>query len=58
MIDKKKVLLMLATAAISCSVAATAFAAPGKFNVKADELEYDRQLLIMLPLIAKLKLVP
>ena len=41
MIDKKKVLLMLATAAISCSVAATAFAAPGKFNVKADELEYD-----------------
>ena len=43
MIDKKKVLLMLATAAISCSVAATAFAAPGKFNVKADELEYDMQ---------------
>ena len=43
MINKKKVLLMLATAAISCSVAATAFAAPGKFNVKADELEYDMQ---------------
>lgn len=43
MINKKKVLLMLATAAISCSVAATAFAASGKFNVKADELEYDMQ---------------
>lgn len=43
MINKKKMLLMLATAAISCSVAATAFAAPGKFSVKADELEYNMQ---------------
>ena len=34
---------MLATAAICCSMATTAFAAPGKFNVKADELEYDLQ---------------
>ena len=43
MINKKKALLMLATAAICCSMASTAFAAPGKFNVKADELEYDLQ---------------
>ncbi len=43
MINKKKVLLMLATAVISCSMAATAFAAPGKFSVKADELEYNIQ---------------
>lgn len=43
MINKKKILLMLATAAICCGMAATAFAAPGKFNVKADELEYDMQ---------------
>ena len=34
---------MLATAVISCSMAATAFAAPGKFSVKADELEYNIQ---------------
>ena len=34
---------MLATAAIACSFAATAFAAPAKFNVKADELEYNMQ---------------
>ena len=43
MINKKKFLVMLATTAIFCSVAASAFAAPGKFNVKADELEYDLQ---------------
>ena len=43
MINKNKILLMLATAAITCSVAATAFAAPGKFSVKADELEYNLQ---------------
>lgn len=43
MINKKKALLMLATAAITCSLAATAFAAPGKFNVKADELDYNMQ---------------
>ena len=43
MINKNKILLMLATAAITCSVAATAFAAPGKFSVKADELEYNMQ---------------
>ena len=43
MINKKKALLMLATAAICCGMASTAFAAPGKFNVKADELEYDLQ---------------
>ena len=43
MINKNKILLMLATAALTCSVAATAFAAPGKFNVKADELEYNMQ---------------
>lgn len=43
MINKKKVILMLATAVMCCSVAATAFAAPGKFSVKADELEYDMQ---------------
>lgn len=41
MINKKKALLMLATAAVACSMAATAFAAPGKFSVRADELEYD-----------------
>ena len=35
MINKKKALLMLATAAICCGMASTAFAAPGKFNVKA-----------------------
>ena len=43
MINKNKILLILATAAITCSVAATAFAAPGKFSVKADELEYNMQ---------------
>ena len=43
MINKKKALLMLATAAFCCGMATTAFAAPGKFNVKADELEYDLQ---------------
>ena len=43
MINKKKALLMLATAAICCGMASTAYAAPGKFNVKADELEYDLQ---------------
>ena len=43
MINKKKALLMLATAAICCGMASTAFAAPGKFNVKADELKYDLQ---------------
>jgi lipopolysaccharide export system protein LptA len=43
MINKKKALLMLATAAICCGMASTALAAPGKFNVKADELEYDLQ---------------
>ena len=43
MINKKKALLMLATAAICCGMASTAFAAPGNFNVKADELEYDLQ---------------
>ena len=43
MINKNKILLMLATAAITCSVAATTFAAPGKFSVKADELEYNLQ---------------
>ena len=43
MINKNKILLMLATTAITCSVAATAFAAPGKFSVKADELEYNMQ---------------
>ena len=43
MINKKKALLMLATAAICCGMASTAFAAPGKFNVKADEQEYNLQ---------------
>ncbi len=43
MINKKKALLMVAAALLSCSVAATAFAAPDNFSVKADELEYDLQ---------------
>lgn len=43
MINKKKALVMLATAVICCGMATTAFAASGKFNVKADELEYDMQ---------------
>ena len=43
MINKKKAMLMLATAVICCGMASTVFAAPGKFNVKADELEYDLQ---------------
>ena len=43
MINKKKALLMLTTAVFCFGMATTAFAAPGKFNVKADELEYDLQ---------------
>ncbi len=43
MINKKKALLMVAAALLSCSVVATAFAASDNFSVKADELEYDLQ---------------
>lgn len=43
MMNKKKLLLAVAAALLSGSIAATAFAANDKFSVKADELEYDMQ---------------
>ena len=41
MANKNRLLLTLAAAMLAAGMTATAFAAPGNFSVKADELEYD-----------------
>ena len=38
---KNRLLLTMAAAMLAAGITATAFAAPGKFSVQADELEYD-----------------